>query len=181
METTITQSPDVQTAAQLFIASLGIWSIVILIISIVVLLLTIIARWRMFSKAGVGGWRAIIPILSSYTTYKICWAGIAYWIYLVLGIFVYLFEWLAYPVDQLLQLTDTEAIIAFLQTPANQVFFIISLVFVCIRFIWVIVKTWKTSKVFGHGFGYFLGLLFFPLIFECIIGFGRSEYVGVDY
>jgi uncharacterized membrane protein YhaH (DUF805 family) len=36
--------------------------------------------------------------------------------------------------------------------------------------------TWKVSKAFGHGFGYFLGLLFLSPIFYMIIGFGKSQY-----
>ena len=36
------------------------------------------------------------------------------------------------------------------------------------------------AKVFGKGFGFALGLLFFSPIFMCILGFGSAEYVGKE-
>ena len=36
----------------------------------------------------------------------------------------------------------------------------------------------KTSKAFGHGVGFTLGLIFFPYIFRCILGYGSDEFLG---
>lgn len=56
---------------------LATYSIVVLVIGI----LTIIANWRIFTKAGEKGWKAIIPIYNMVVLFKI--AGISPW--LVLG------------------------------------------------------------------------------------------------
>ena len=44
--------------------------------------------------------------------------------------------------------------------------------------IFMIVLMYKLAKVFGHGIGYTLGLIFLPFIFLLIIAFGKSEYQG---
>lgn len=47
-------------------------------------ILTCIARWRVFEKCSVPGWRALIPVLSGYTLYRISWRGKFFWIYIAL-------------------------------------------------------------------------------------------------
>ena len=54
---------------------------------------------------------------------------------------------------------------------------IIALVVEAIVGVWAaIMYSWRLSKVFGHGVGYFIGLIFLPNIFWLILGFGRSKY-----
>lgn len=40
-----------------------------LVISLGLLVLTIVASWKLFEKAGLQGWKAIIPIYSTYCLY----------------------------------------------------------------------------------------------------------------
>ena len=35
----------------------------------------IVAAWRLFTKAGEAGWKAIVPIYNIYTEFKLFWAG----------------------------------------------------------------------------------------------------------
>lgn len=51
------------------------------IIGFIVLIITIIGMWKIFSKAGQAGWKSLIPIYNLVTLFKI--AGISPW--LVLG------------------------------------------------------------------------------------------------
>lgn len=61
-------------------------SFIIFLISITI---TIIAWYRLFEKAGVDGWKAIIPIYNIWCYYKIATNGINTWIWffgpLILG------------------------------------------------------------------------------------------------
>jgi len=41
-----------------------------------------------------------------------------------------------------------------------------------------IIVTWDLSKAFGHGFGFFLGLVLLGWLFYIILGWGGSKYVG---
>lgn len=41
------------------------------LISLAICVLTIVAMWKIFSKAGQAGWKSIIPIYNVYTLFKI--------------------------------------------------------------------------------------------------------------
>lgn len=115
-------------------------------ISFVVLVLQIVAMWKLFKKAGEPGWKAIIPIYNSYVYYKISGVPSLFWILIVVSV---------------------------LSAVPNDIVVYISLILtICI----VVYQTHSLSKAFGHGVGYTLGLLFLNLIFVFILGFGSSEY-----
>lgn len=38
----------------------------------------------------------------------------------------------------------------------------------------------KLAKAFGQGGGFAVGLIFLPFIFQLILGFGKSEYQGIQ-
>ena len=43
-------------------------------------ILVLVARWKVFDKAGIAGWKSLIPIYSDYCTYKISWKTTFFWI-----------------------------------------------------------------------------------------------------
>lgn len=51
----------------------GIMVIVIWLVSLAVAIVSIIAIWKIFVKAGEPGWAAIIPFYNLYTLFKITW------------------------------------------------------------------------------------------------------------
>ena len=44
-------------------------------VATVVVLLCILAYWMIFKKAGEAGWKALIPVYSTYIEYKLTWSG----------------------------------------------------------------------------------------------------------
>lgn len=46
---------------------------VITVIIMIVMILQIVAKWKIFSKAGEHGWAALIPFYNTYVLYKITW------------------------------------------------------------------------------------------------------------
>lgn len=56
--------------------------IVTLIIYLAVIVVTIIAYWKLFTKAGKPGWHSIIPFLNFYDMFEI--AGMNGWLFLLL-------------------------------------------------------------------------------------------------
>lgn len=50
-----------------------------MIVCILIGILTLIAYWRIFTKAGVAGWKAIIPYYSGYVMFKIAWKTSVFW------------------------------------------------------------------------------------------------------
>lgn len=60
---------------------------IILFIILVEVVISVIARWRIFTKAGEKGWKALIPIYNKVILFKI--SGISPWLILgYLGIFI---------------------------------------------------------------------------------------------
>ena len=53
-----------------------------LIVCIIVAVLTIIATWKIFTKAGEKGWKSIIPLYNTYLFFKITWGN--GWFFLLL-------------------------------------------------------------------------------------------------
>lgn len=123
-------------------------------------ILTIIAWWKVFKKAGEPGWKSIVPLYDGHVLYGLCWKSIYFWISTIC-------------------LLASTAILQFSpnQTPAllpgilAVVLFIVSGV-ISIKF------NFKLSRAFGHGVGFGIGLWLLHTIFSLILGFGKSEYVG---
>ncbi len=136
-----------------WLLSAGLWA---LILTILFYLLQIIAQWKLFTKAGEGGWKSLIPVYNYYTLFKITWSRTAFFILAALLIASALF----------FQNTDS----SFCQIGGKICSALASLI--------TIIETYKVSKAYGHGFPYFLGLLFLEPLFVMILGLGSSRYVG---
>ncbi len=124
---------------------------------VVIWILTIIAYWKMFTKAGEKGWKAIIPVYSTYKIYDITWKGSMFWLSLAAGI-----------VSSILVNIWPDSVVSLIIATIVLVFALVISVMAC----------FKMSKAYGHGVGYGFGLLFLNTIFILILGFGKSEYVG---
>lgn len=58
--------------------------IFIVIFSLVIAVLSIVALWKIFDKAGIAGWKSLIPLYNSYCLCKITWGtGWVFLAYLV--------------------------------------------------------------------------------------------------
>lgn len=131
----------------------GVW---LLALSILFFLLQVIAQWKLFTKAGEGGWKSLIPVYNYYTLFKITWSRTAFFVIAALMIASAL----------LLQHTDSGLCMVLGRISSA----LVSLI--------TIIETYKVSRAYGHGFPYFLGLLFLEPLFVMILGLGSSRYVG---
>ena len=132
--------------------------------------LTVIATWKIFKKAGEPGWKCLIPIYNLYIMYKI--VGMKNWFWWMLAISVCASIMMS--VDGTANLTPEQLEnIDWGQHPMT----IFAVLISCIAAIWVeVVYSIRTSKAFGHGVGYAIGLFFLPNIFWLILGFDKSKY-----
>lgn len=54
---------------------------------IVLLILLVVAYWKMFTKAGVAGWKSLIPLYNVYIAFKIAWKDqTAFWVWLAANV-----------------------------------------------------------------------------------------------
>ncbi|MBR1883902.1 MAG: hypothetical protein IJ809_03015 [Clostridia bacterium] len=126
------------------------FGVAIWIVSLVICVLTIIAMWKIFTKAGEAGWKAIVPVYNAYILFKISWNTKMFWIFLAISFVA--------------GLLSGVPVLAFILGIADIVISIMLQV--------------KFAKAFGHGGGFAVGLIFLNTIFTLILGFGSSKYVG---
>lgn len=139
----------------LILAGLGLSLLAFVIIAIVIGVLSIVACWKLFEKAGEPGWKSIIPLYNSYILYKICWKPMMFWIVLACS-------------------AVNCAAAAITNDPNNWIGIIALLVVAVIT----IMQLVMLSKAYGHGGGFAVGLVFLNTIFMLILGLGNSQYVG---
>ena len=126
-------------------------------------MLHVVAAWRIFTKAGEAGWKSIIPIYSTYITYKISWKK-----------------------KNLFWATLAATVLAFVLSPfsiqadgsINYAMFFIAMLLLLFAFVVNILLVVRKCRAFGHGVGFAIGMLFFEPIFTLILGFGSSAYLG---
>lgn len=137
--------------------AMGIVMLWILAVCAVVSVLSLIAHWKLFVKAGEKGWKVLIPFYATYKIYDIVWTGAMFWPMLAAAI--------------------TGSLLSALW-PANIPVLIVSWIFLIFCAVIDIMRCFKMSKAYGHGTGFGFGLMFFNTIFACILAFGKSEYKG---
>ena len=127
--------------------------------SLIAGILTLIAYWRIYTKAGEEGWKAIIPIYGTYVLYQFTWDIKMFWI--MFGSFFCGF------------------ILAVMGAVSGiSLFVFIGLIAVLVGIVIELFQSHALSRSFGHGVGFTLGLLFLTPIFLLILAFGSSEYQG---
>ena len=118
-------------------------------------ILLVIAQWKIFTKAGEAGWKALIPIYNVYIEFKIAKMTKYFWALLIVSFGLGLIGGL-------------------IPSIAGVVKVISRLVALVI----LILHIDRLGNVFGKGLGFKLGLVFLPSIFTLILGFGSAEYTG---
>ncbi len=121
---------------------------------LLLLVVQIVAYWKIFEKAGERGWKAIIPVYSDYVLYKIAWETKPFWILMGAAVITSLLS----------RIPVVGAIISF----------IIGILAVIIEVNCYL----KLSKAFGHGGWFAVGLLLLSPVFMLILAFDNSEYSG---
>lgn len=121
------------------------------------LVLVIVGRWLLFRKAGKPGIFSIIPIISTFTEYNICWNG---WM-VILGV---LFAGVAAYCSQI---GEDNIVILVIAAVAGIGYLVI---------LWI--ESQKLAKSFGKGFLYGLLLFLFGRLFRVLLGLSAAEYKG---
>ena len=116
--------------------------------------LIIVAQWKIFTKAGQEGWKALIPIYNVAPYVERCLYSALVVLYKIIG----LSPWLL-----LLYLLSVVPVVGWIISIALS-----------------IVSTVKLAKAFNQSTAFIFGLLFLSPIFQMILGFGKAEYVGPE-
>ena len=107
------------------------------VVVVALVVISIIANWKIYSKAGEPGWACLVPIYANVVQFKI--VGLNPWLLLL---------------------------------------YLIPFVNFVVIAVFAIVVPFRLAKSFGKDLGWGFGLWLLPFIFNLILAFGSSEYVG---
>ena len=124
---------------------------------ILIWILTIVAYWRMFEKAGEAGWKSVIPVYATYKMYDIVWNKSMFWAALAAGL-------------------GSGILGLFVQSGVGMLAWMLAMVCAAAAGVINILFCVNMAKIYGHGGGFAAGLVFFNTIFILILGLGNSEY-----
>lgn len=166
-------------------------------INLAVMVLTIIASWIMYAKAGEHGWAAIVPFYSSYVRFKIAGEKKLFWGYLVatigiiVGCIILMYEIIASGLSVMTSsymgsYYDSTYGYAGSRIGAHMGMLIFAVILIIAAMIVALVMSILCcvglSHAFGKGAGFACGLIFLNVIFVCIIAFNKKiVYVGNGY
>lgn len=140
-------------------------------LSVAFFILMIVAMWKIFTKAGEKGWKAIIPIYNIYIFFKIADAKGWFWGILISEIVVAIYSTIASGNGAIT--TNAYGNVTSISDPFYAIVVFAAAVFQIVAYI---IQSAKLSKAFKRGFGTTLGLIFLPNIFQLILAFGSAKY-----
>ena len=156
----LSQTLEGVTAEQAMVAGsiIGASVGVFLTLGIVYFILRVIADWKIFTKAGVAGWKSLIPFLSDYEEYKLCWKGSLGLVAAVCLAFI-------------------NYVTTRVKSPNNGMVILMG-VLAILGLVLSFIQSQRLSRAFGKGAGFGVGLFLLGPIFRLILGFGSARYVG---
>ncbi|MCR5303505.1 MAG: DUF5684 domain-containing protein [Lachnospiraceae bacterium] len=142
------------------LALLGLGVGTLLLSGLVLYILYVVAMFMIFSKAGVAGWKSIIPFYNVYTQFKFTWNTKMFWIFIGLSFLSGIMSSLGN------------------EDSGSTVFKLLGALCSLAVTVIYILESYMLARAFGHGIPFTLGLIFFYNIFTLILGFGSSTYRG---
>ena len=165
-------------AAAVLSAFMGMF-IVIGIIALAVLVLTYVAMWKMFEKAGEPGWAAIIPFYNAYVLFKISWGNGWYFLLSVVPNIIYEIVYFAFYANIIRHGIYSYYDSSYLVSSTIGAGFLMFLLWAGMLAVQIILCI-KLAKVYGQSGGFACGLFFLYPVFLCIIAFSKNIfYVGI--
>ena len=160
------------------------------LLSLAIIVLMIIALWKIFVKAGKPGWHAIIPFLNMYDLFIIAWKkkigvamlilSICNFVVMIAGVIMFIgglggsfisFFTSGYKIDNGISGPMTMFFVGLGLLLLGACISITCMVFMIINYV-------KLGKAFGKSGGFLVGLALIPIVFLCILAFGSAEYQG---
>ena len=149
---------------------LGAGFVVSFMLLIAFWVLLIIARWKIFTKAGEKGWKSIIPVYADYVQWRIGWKKTGmFWLMLLL---VFGGAIIGYATGSFV--TNASGSMVY----TGGIGGIIGIILMIVGGVLGLIAMYKLFVSYGHGGGFLVLYIFFPNIILLVLGFGSSQYLG---
>jgi len=134
-------------------------------------ILTVIAGWKIFEKAGEKGWKSLIPIYNNYLLYKI--VGMQNWFWWM--IIAYFAANLVFSLNGFNTNMTAEEVQAY--DFGAHIWVIIAMLAVSLFALVADIKhSIALGKAFGKGTGFIVAMILFPNICWLILGLGKAKF-----
>ncbi|MBR1407934.1 MAG: hypothetical protein IJ573_03430 [Clostridia bacterium] len=140
-------------------ALFGLGAGFIIVLGLVWFILSAIADWKIFAKAGRPGWKALVPILREYEEFGLCWNGSIGMFYAIMMIALQIFD--SYPKETL------SAAGSVLVAALGVVLIVVS-----------IKEALRLAEAFGRSRRFGVGLFLLGPVMRLVLGFGSAQYAG---
>ena len=140
------------------LVALSEYILIAAIISLVLWVLQVIALWKIFTKAGQSGWKAIIPVYNVFVMFKISWSTMWFWISLIAFVLA-------------------SALLSFATVTICVVLGGLLMLFYTIV---MLIMLFKFVRSFNWGVGMFILTIIVPVIMLFVLAFSKAEYIGPD-
>ena len=169
MQTTLTTGPLTNAEAAAAGGIIGAMFMGAFFFALAWYIISVIATWRIFKKAGEPGWKAIIPIYNYYIMYKIVGMSGWFWAEFIIAI-------VSSIIFSVQGYNPYAANAASYDVTANPLVMIAFIALIVFTIVVSVINSIRTSHAFNHGAGFAVGLFFLQPIFWLILGFGSSKY-----
>ncbi|MBR1796081.1 hypothetical protein IJ765_02375 [Candidatus Saccharibacteria bacterium] len=134
-------------------------------------ILTVIAGWKIFEKAGEKGWKSLIPIYNNYLLYKI--VGMQNWFWWM--IIAYFAANLVFSLNGFNTNMTAEEVQAY--DFGAHIWVIIAMLAASLFALVADIKhSIALGKAFGKGTGFIVAMILFPNICWLILGLGKAKF-----
>jgi hypothetical protein len=162
------------------------------IIAFIFYILMVVGLWKMFEKAGVSGWKAVIPFYNVYCMVEMVGRKPSYFWYMNLPIILLFLSVSIWGIVSLLgaifPLGITNQALIQVVVPltyiANNILPLVDMVlvgcFFLVSFPMLIILYNDISKSFGKGKWMTVGLIFIPYVCNLVLGFGDAQFRKIE-
>jgi len=149
------------------------------LLSIATMVLAIVGLWKIFTKAGEEGWKAIIPY---YNLYVLCKIVGGKFLRLIISLVLFIMS-----TGIMVMMSTIGIAMAAIYNSTSGLIVAIIITIICTLImlaflIWYCIEhaliCGALSRSFGHGTGFAVGLFFMAPIFYMILGFNQDKYIG---
>lgn len=147
---------------------------------------TYISRWFIFKKMGMPGWKGIIPYYGEYLLFRELWTTKMFWAFVISGavyafvsIFAMVFGMVGFAVA-VASAHSSHGIgqAALIPILAFAFYGLLTIGYLVFALVVTFKLNNRLAKAFGKSTGFAAGLTFLSPIFDLILAFDKSYYIG---